>query len=116
MGNDAKAGTVVWGHRIGELNGTSAVLEGNRTFSGLKPNAHYVVVIYAPYLGYGSLNPFHLRCFRTAKDPNTPFPNGGYGTGCFANGIVGYAQCVQDRQNCTDGGGNWNNSNLSCTN
>ena len=80
MGNDNTARTVVWGQRIGELDGTSeTVLQGSRTFSGPEPNAHYVAVVYSPYLGYGNLNPFVLSCFRTAPAPVFQPP---HATGC----------------------------------
>ena len=81
MGNDATAGTVVWGRDVGEI-GATAVRGGPYTFDGLKPNTHYVAVLYSPYLGYGNLRPLVMVCFRTARDPNNPW--GGTATGCFA--------------------------------
>ncbi len=112
MGNDAKSGTVVWGHQIGELSGGTGVLSGSRTFTGLKPDAHYVALVYAPYVGYSNLNPFATFCFRTAPAPWAPHP---FNTGCAAD-PRGYATCAAERQACTDGGGTWSNSNRTCTN
>ena len=109
MGNDAKAGTVVWGKQVGELNGSSNptdVLQGTRTFTGLKPNAHYVAVLYAPYLGFGNLRPFARYCFRTAASPWMPDPGN---RGCFTpytptvggtQQPVNYMACVQARNAC----------------
>ncbi|MCY4202919.1 MAG: hypothetical protein OXD38_09990 [Aestuariivita sp.] len=82
MGNDAKAGTVVWGQRLGELDGSDVILNGGSvtlTFGGLKYNAHYVAVLYSPYLGFTNLRPFARYCFRTGPDPNA-VPDA---TGCF---------------------------------
>ena len=104
MGNDAKAGTVVWGQDVGTL-GTD--LSTSHRFTGLKPNTHYVAVLYSPYLGYGNLNPLARYCFRTDRDPANPY--GGSGTGCFApyTPTVGgtrqsanYTACVQARNAC----------------
>jgi len=96
MGNDAKAGTRMWGKRIGEI--TSTILSGTLNVTDLEPNAHYVAVVYSPYLGYGNLNPFSMQCFRTARDPSNPY--GGYRTGCFAHPTLDYAACVQARNTC----------------
>jgi len=75
--------------------------------TGLKPNAHYVVVFYAPYSGFGNLKPLARYCFRTARDPDNPW--GGSATGCFApytptvdggQQPANYAACVQARNAC----------------
>ena len=113
MGNDAKAGTRVWGRIVGIVPESGDDLTGDFTFGGLEPNAHYVAVLYSPYSVGGNLDPFFRLCFRTARDPANPY--GGEGSsGCFApyTPTVGgerqpaprsqsaYQACVQARNAC----------------
>ena len=113
MGNDSKAGTVVFGgRRIGDLDEVQHGLtlgSSDTRITGLKPNTHYVAVFYSPYVGFGNLRPFARYCFRTARDPDNPW--GGSGTGCFApyTPTVGgtrmpanYALCTAARTACND--------------
>ena len=114
MGNDAKAGTVVWGQRVGELDGSNGILTGGsvtRTFGGLKYNAHYVAVLYSPYLGFGNLRPFTRHCFRTGPDPDPVTQH----TGCFAHPTLGFAACIAARNACNnDSSTNWDNDRNQC--
>ena len=109
MGNDAKAGTVVWGREVGEL--TDQNIFKTFTFTGLKPDAHYVAVLYSPYLGFGNLRPFSLYCFRTAPDPNPITQH----TGCFAHPTLGYTACVAARNACNAASDTtWENGRNRC--
>ncbi len=111
IGNDAKAGTVVQGQWVGDISDTQHA--SNRvTFDGLKPNAHYVAVLYAPYLGSGNLNPFVRYCFRTARDPSNPW--GGSASGCFQPYAGGYAACNAARTECNNQNGSWDDVHLRC--